>query len=134
MGLGLLKQAVEELGAVGAADQSSIPVRLAWVELHLAASNWAELVAVAREVAREDPGQERAWIGWAFGQRRLTSLADARLVLVEAVAHHGNTSSLLHYNLACYECQLGNHDMARVRLHGPLPIVRQVWRSGERVS
>jgi alpha-D-ribose 1-methylphosphonate 5-triphosphate diphosphatase len=25
-------------------------------------------------------------------------------------------------------------DMAQVRLHGPLPIVRQVWRSGERVS
>jgi alpha-D-ribose 1-methylphosphonate 5-triphosphate diphosphatase len=24
-------------------------------------------------------------------------------------------------------------DIARVRLHGPLPIVRQVWRSGERV-
>jgi alpha-D-ribose 1-methylphosphonate 5-triphosphate diphosphatase len=24
-------------------------------------------------------------------------------------------------------------DMVRVRLHGTLPIVRQVWRSGERV-
>jgi Tfp pilus assembly protein PilF len=114
--LGLHTQAADELAAVVEDERASIPVRLAWVELHLSAGAWEPLVAVAQEVARADPAQERAWIGWAYGQRRLTSLAEARMVLIEAVAHHGTKSALLHYNLGCYECQLGNRAMARVRL------------------
>ncbi len=114
--LGLLTDAAGELAAVAEEDRSSVPVRLAWVEIHLAAGHWEPLVAVAQAVARADPAQERAWIGWAYGQRRLTSLAEARQVLIEAVAHHGTKSALLHYNLGCYECQLGNMAMAKVRL------------------
>ncbi len=129
IGLGLFRQAGDELGAVGDDDRQSLPDRLAWVELHLATSNWAELVAAARAVAREDPTRERAWIGWAFGQRRLTTLADARLVLIEAVAHHGTKSALLHYNLACYECQLGNQTMAKVRLRRAFRLVGSQFKA-----
>jgi hypothetical protein len=127
--LGLLTHASAELTAVEEEDRSSIPVRLAWVELHLAAQDWAVLVAVAQGVAQEDPAQERAWIGWAYGQRRHTSLADARLVLIKAVAHHGAKSALLHYNLACYECQLGNVDMARVRLRRAFKLGGQQYKA-----
>lgn len=123
--LGLVAPAAEELDCVVAEDRRSVPVLLARVELHLADGNWAALVDAARTVARDDPAQERAWIGWAYGQRRLTALPDARAVLIEGETHHGATSALLHYNLACYDCQLGDLPGARARLHRAFQLARE---------
>jgi Flp pilus assembly protein TadD len=89
---------------------------LARIELYMEAKNWEPLVAVAMAVARADPDQERAWIGWAYGLRCLERVAEARTVLLEAEVHHGKTSALLHYNLACYECLLGDLTAAMGRL------------------
>ena len=114
--LGLLKEATDELNAVTGADRVSLPVQLARIELNLEGKDWKQLVAGARDVARTDPSQERAWIGWAYGLRCLEQVEEARAVLLEAVRHHGKTCALLHYNLACYECLLGNQKMAHVRL------------------
>ena len=114
--LGLVKEAAAELEAVEGEDRRSLPVMLARIELHMVDKDWARLVAVSKDVARADPSQEAAWIGWAFGQRRLTSLPGARAVLLEAEPHLGKSCALLHYNLACYECQLGDLAAADVRL------------------
>jgi hypothetical protein len=37
-------------------------------------------------------------------------------VLLKAEIIHGNTSATLHYNLACYACQLGDMEEAKRRL------------------
>ncbi len=116
LGLGLVNEASDELEAIEGADRLSIPVMLARIELYMMAKDWALLVAVAQGVARADPAQEAAWIGWAYGQRRLTTLPEARAVLLAAEPHHGQTCALLHYNLACYECQLGDIAAAKTRL------------------
>ena len=39
----------------------------------------------------------------------------ARLILLTAVEGHPN-NALVHYNLACYECQLGDLAVAKARL------------------
>ncbi len=114
--LGLLTEAFEELEAVASKDRSSIPVMLAHMAIHMAAKDWALLVTVAKAAAKANPALEQAWISWAYGQRRFTSVADARAVLHEAESHHGKSSALIHYNLACYECQLGEPDKALARL------------------
>ena len=114
--LGLVAEAAEELEAVEGEDRLSVPVMLARIELYMQAKDWEQVVTVAKSVARADPTQERAWIGWAYGQRRLTTLPEAKAVLLEAEQHHGKTCALLHYNLACYECQLGENAAAIVRL------------------
>jgi hypothetical protein len=80
------------------------------------AKEWDLLVVVAREVARTDPQQERAWIGWACGLRRLGMVATAREVLLDGEVHHGARSAQLHYNLACCNCLLGDLEAARMRL------------------
>ncbi len=123
--LGLVAAAAEELDNVVPDDRQTVPVLLARIELHLADGNWAALVTAARLAARADPAQERAWIGWAFGQRRLTALPDARAVLIEGETHHGATSALLHYNLACYDCQLGDLPGARARLQRAFQLARE---------
>jgi hypothetical protein len=114
--LGLVNHAADELEAVEGEDRLSLPVMLARIELYMEAKNWELLVAVAKAVARADRDQERAWIGWAYGLRCLEQVAEARAVLLEADAHHGKTCALLHYNLACYECLLGDTKAAMVRL------------------
>jgi hypothetical protein len=82
----------------------------------MAAGNWEQLAETAKGVAQTDPSQERAWIGWAYGLRCLEKVTEARGVLQVADRYHGKRCALLHYNLACYECLLGNLTAARVRL------------------
>jgi lipopolysaccharide biosynthesis regulator YciM len=114
--LGLINQASDELESIEGEARLTIQVMLARIELYMAAKDWELLVAVAKGVARADPKQEQAWISWAYGQRRHTSLADAKPVLLEAEQHIGETCAMLYYNLACYECQLGDIEAAKVRL------------------
>jgi hypothetical protein len=46
----------------------------------------------------------------------LARLSDAKAVLLEGEQHLGESSAILHFNLACYECQLGDIEAAKVRL------------------
>ncbi len=114
--LGMVNEASAELELIVGEDRLTLPVLLAHVELHMEAKNWEMLVTVSKSVAQSDPTQERAWIGWAYGLRCLERSAEARTVLLEAEPHHGKTCALLHYNLACYECLLGDLAAAKARL------------------
>ena len=116
LGLGLVKEAADELETIEGTDRLSIPVMLARIELYMEAKDWELLVAAAKGVARADPTRERAWIGWAYGLRCLEQVAEARTVLLEADLLHGKTCALLHYNLACYECLLGDTAATMTRL------------------
>jgi hypothetical protein len=114
--LGMLVEAEAELEAIQVGDRLTPPVLLARMELHMVRKNWEPLIALAKAVAFADPAQERAWIGWAYALRCLERVGEARAVLLEADRHHGKTCGLLHYNLACYECLLGNLEQAKLRL------------------
>jgi hypothetical protein len=62
------------------------------------------------------PGEERGWIAWAFALRELGRVAEAKGVLLRAEPLHGTRSAVLHYNLGCYHCLLGETAEARGRL------------------
>lgn len=47
--------------------------------------------------------------------RPAESLDAAKRILLDALEHHPN-SAILHYNLACYECQMGELDVAKARV------------------
>jgi hypothetical protein len=49
------------------------------------------------------------------GTRRADSIEAARIILVNAVDRMPEVAAF-HYNLACYECQLGNLDESKTRL------------------
>lgn len=114
--LGLANEASDELESVDPADKFLPIVLGARVELHWELKQWELLVATARELAGLDPGQERAWIGWAYALREVGRIADAKAVLLDAEAWHGAASAVLHYNLACYHCLLGEMAEAKSRL------------------
>lgn len=67
-------------------------------------------------VARRFPDVEQGWIHWAYALRELQLVEKAREVLLEAEPLHGEKSAVLHFNLGCYYCLLGEHETARDRV------------------
>jgi hypothetical protein len=116
IGLGMLKNAAVELELIGAVDQLRPDVLAVRVDLHMEAKQWEKLVDVAGRLARAHPEIEHAWIGWAYALRELDRVTEARAVLLDGESHHGQTSAVLHYNLACYDSLLGAMASARARL------------------
>src|SRR5579862_417999 len=87
-----------------------------------AVEDWPKLEALARGFTRTRPGDIAGWINLAFAVRRTASVAEARKVLQAAQAQVPDSSALLHYNLACYECVLGETDAAKARLDHALQL------------
>lgn len=115
-GLGLLREAELELAAIDREDRHEPEVLGAQVTVRWEAKQWEPLVACAHALARRAPDEERGWIAWAFALRELGRVAEAKSVLLEAEPRHAATSAVLHYNLACYHCLLGEFPEARMRL------------------
>lgn len=116
IGLGMFAEAGVELDGIAAEEQLLPIVRSTRVDGCLAAKQWKRAVVVAGELARAHPEVETAWIGWAYALRELGRVEEARAVLVAAEPHHGKTSAVLHYNLACYDSLLGALPSAKLRL------------------
>ncbi len=114
--LGLLAEASDELEAIEGEARLSAAVMAVRNDLYLAAKSWDLLIAVARELTRQRPKIAAGWINWAFALRELDRIAEAKAVLISAEPIHGKKSAILHYNLGCYECLLGDIDQARARI------------------
>ncbi len=52
---------------------------------------------------------------WAYATRRAESIEAAKLILLEALERHPEVT-VVHYNLACYECQSGSVPLAKGHL------------------
>jgi hypothetical protein len=71
--------------------------------------------AVAKVLAQREPDNVPWIVSWAYATRRADCLEAARLILVNAVERQPEVA-IFHYNMACYECQLGNLQPANDRL------------------
>lgn len=81
-----------------------------------ALEKWDLMQVVASKLASYDPDHIQWTVSWAFATRRAVGIAAAREILLAAVERHPN-AAVLHYNLACYECRLGDVEVAKARLH-----------------
>ena len=113
--LGLLNEASDELELIEGEDRLSAAVMAARSNLYMAAKDWDLLIAVARELTRLTPKNDQGWIQWAYALRELGRVAEAKAVLLQAEPIHAKCA-VLHYNMACYECLLGDIPEARRRL------------------
>ncbi len=60
----------------------------------------------------DDPDHPQWSISLAYVTRRLESVGAAKSILLEAATLHPN-EAIIHYNLACYDCQLGRSNQLR---------------------
>src|SRR4051794_30252474 len=78
-------------------------------------ARWDLMQTVAKRLALYDPQNVQWTIDWAYATRRADSIEAARLILVNALESIPS-AGVIHYNLACYACQLGKLEEARRRL------------------
>lgn len=113
--LGMLDAAAEALAQIAEAEWATSPVLVVSLAVHTERGDWSKAVEVGAILCEREPGEAWHWIQWAYAVRRSVSLAAAKEILMRGVALHPR-EAIFHFNLACYEAQLGRLDDARVLL------------------
>jgi tetratricopeptide (TPR) repeat protein len=103
---------LEEIDAEVRHVSEVLTVRL---EIYRGLEKWELMRTVATRLAAHDPENAQWSISLAYATRRAQSIEAAKVILLEAVERHPK-EPILHYNLACYECQLGDIEVAKARL------------------
>ena len=79
------------------------------------AKRWKLALAASRSLCRVSPEKTTGFIHAAFCLHELGRTAEARDTLLSG-PDKLHAEPTFHYNLACYECALGNLDLARLHL------------------
>ena len=113
--LGMHSDANEELEQIDATCRQLPEVLSVRLAVYQTAKNWELAVVVAKQLAAYDPRNPHWPLALSYATRRTESLDAAKLILLEAAAKHPD-EPIIQYNLARYECQLGNLDAAKDHL------------------
>lgn len=73
---------------------------------------WSDALAMARQIKDQTPDRVTGWINQSFCLHELKRTQEAYIELLLA-AKRFPKFSVIPYNLACYACQLGDHDDAK---------------------
>ena len=115
--LGSAVEARQELAEVSPARHDHPDVLEVWWRIFAEEKNWPAALTAAEQVSAADPNRESGWIEQSYALHELgrTDEAYARLV---AVAEKFPQAFVIPYNLACYQCRLGNKVKALHWLRG----------------
>ncbi len=120
--LGLLREARRELARLSVEERERPEALAVLIELAMAEDDWAQVIRLAPRVVEVAASVERPWIAWAYALREIGAVEEARTVLLRGQTLIESPTPLVDYNLACYDCLLGDPERARKRL-------RRVFRS-----
>ena len=113
--LSMFDDALAELDTLPAEardEPAAIEMRLG---ILMQARRWKNALTVSRQLCRVFPDKNIGYIHTAFCLHELGKTEEARSILLEG-PETLRTEPTYHYNLACYECHLGNVEMARAHL------------------
>jgi tetratricopeptide (TPR) repeat protein len=113
--LGLPLEANEEIESMDAEVRHVPEVLAVRVGIYRKLEKWELMRVEAKKLAQCDPDEPDWTVAWAFATRRADSLDAARLILVHAVERLPSVA-VFHFNLACYETQLGDLSRAKAYL------------------
>ncbi len=113
--LGMYLDANTELEEINAEVRHIAEVLAVRMDIFRGLEKWELMRTVAGRLVAHDPDNSQWSISLAFATRRAQSIEAARRILLEAVERMPD-EPILHFNLACYECQLGLLEAAKTRL------------------
>ena len=110
--LGNPTEAAAELELVAPEHRTHPSVlELGW-QIHARARQWEACLELAARLVRLNPELATGWIHRSYTLHELKRTAEARNQLLPACARFPH-EAVIPYNLACYECTLGNLPLAR---------------------
>ena len=114
MGLGNGAEALEELKKISNTLQNHPAVLQVRYEIHAREKNWDVAVATAQNMTELYPAEPQHWISLAYATRRQTTGGIPQAKQILEIAHATfPQETIIAYNLACYESQLGQLPQAR---------------------
>jgi Flp pilus assembly protein TadD len=117
LGLGNVAEASAELEKIAPQFRSHPEVLAVQFDIHAQASKWDAAAEIAGTLTQLEPEQPGAWISLAYATRRKPDggISQARAILIQAQQTFPR-ETIIAYNLACYDCQLGDLDAAKAWL------------------
>ena len=113
--LGMFDDALAEIDSLPEeVAQNATVVELRTVIL-MQARRWKPALTASRALCRVAPEKPSGFIHTAFCLHELGRTTEARETLLSG-PESLHAQPVYHYNLACYECALGNLDLARLHL------------------
>ncbi|MEQ1858419.1 MAG: hypothetical protein ABMA13_00625 [Chthoniobacteraceae bacterium] len=113
--LSMFSEALVELDSLPAkAQQHPAAIELRLLVL-MQARRWRQALSAGRELTQIAPDRSSGFIHAAFCLHELGKTEEARALLVSGPTTL-HAEPVFHYNLACYECVLGNLNAAREHL------------------
>jgi tetratricopeptide (TPR) repeat protein len=86
-------------------------LRTRW-KVYADGEKWEPALDIATALVQAAPDDPDGWIGRSFALHEMKRTAEARDYLLQVVDKFPKIS-VMRYNLACYECQLGSLEKAR---------------------
>ena len=80
--------------------------------IYAAEKKWNEALEVAGVLTEIQSEEAIGWVNRSFSLHELKRTQEARANLLQVISKFP-ADPIVHYNLACYECQLGDMDQAR---------------------
>lgn len=122
--LGMHRDALAELDAIDnpEADRPEVIEMRLIVLMH--AKRWKEALTISRRLCAAAPDTAAGYIHSAFCLHELGRTEDARKLLLEGPPALRKEATF-HYNLACYECALGEKESARKYLEASFVMDRK---------
>jgi lipopolysaccharide biosynthesis regulator YciM len=112
LALGLHDEAAEALDEITGEERDATPVLVMLLGVHNERGDWARAAETGAVLCEREPRVAGFWIQWAYATRRHASIEHARTILLRGLGMHPR-EAIFHFNLACYEAQLGHLDDAR---------------------
>lgn len=110
--LGNHREAELELNLISASEQERVEVMALRWSIEAQSKSWEKCTCVAARMIEIAPDHVFGWIHRSYALHELKRTKEARDLLFPA-AELFPKNETIPYNLACYECQLGNKDEAR---------------------
>lgn len=113
--LSMFDEALDEIGTLPVDAQQHATVVEVRLMILMQARRWKAALATGRELTQVAPERTTGFIHTAFCLHELGKTAEARTLLLNG-PETLRGEAIFHYNLACYECVLGNVELAREHL------------------
>ena len=111
MDLKMWAQAQDELNKVSPDDVASIAYRHTRLRLAIENEDWPTSTDLVTSLQKAVPEEPAFWVQHAYVARRAESIHAARTILCDALGKFPQMA-VIPFNLACYECQLGELQLA----------------------